>query len=62
MQDVLDRAASAGKKVRIHVEHNNPALRLYERLGFEQVEEQGIYYLMEWRPPALAATAQGGSQ
>ena len=34
----------------IHVEQNNPALRLYTRLGFEQIDEQGIYYLMRWAP------------
>ena len=34
--------------VRIHVEHNNPAMRLYRRLGFTQVGEVGIYLLMEW--------------
>lgn len=50
MQGVLDEAREAGKMVRIHVEHNNPAMRLYLRLGFEKVEDQGVYYLMEWRP------------
>ena len=51
MRDVLAEAAAAGKRVRIHVERNNPAMRLYERLGFEKIEEQGIYHLMEWTPP-----------
>lgn len=50
MAGVLAEAAAAGKKVRIHVEHNNPALRLYRRLGFRKIEDQGIYHLMEWRP------------
>ena len=48
MRRVLSEAASVGKKVRIHVERNNPALRLYERLGFTQIEDQGVYLLMEW--------------
>lgn len=39
-----------GRVVRIHVEHMNPALRLYRRLGFYEIENQGIYKLMEWRP------------
>jgi len=34
------------------VERFNPALRLYQRLGFRHVEDQGPYYLMEWRPGA----------
>jgi ribosomal protein S18 acetylase RimI-like enzyme len=50
MRDVLDEARDAGKLVRIHVEQNNPAMRLYKRLGFEKIEDQGVYYLMEWRP------------
>lgn len=55
MRDVLEEAAAARKLVRIHVERNNPAMRLYERLGFNNIEEQGVYYLMEWTPPAGAA-------
>lgn len=50
MQNLLDEAAAAGKLVRIHVEVNNPAMRLYERLGFQKIEEQGVYWLMEWNP------------
>jgi len=41
-------ASAAGKTVTIHVERFNPALRLYERLGFQQVEEKGVYLLMRW--------------
>lgn len=48
MQDLLDEAAAAGKVVRIHVEHNNPAKNLYERLGFKQIDDTGVYALMEW--------------
>ena len=50
LRDVLDEAAKAGKLVRIHVEANNPAMRLYLRLGFEKIEELGVYHLMEWVP------------
>lgn len=57
---VLEDAAAAGKQVRIHVEKNNPALHLYERLGFATVEDQGVYDLMEWRPRRPAAAARGG--
>jgi hypothetical protein len=41
-------AAAAGKP-RIHVERFNPALRLYERLGFRPIEDKGVYLFMEWR-------------
>ena len=50
MRDLLKEGEEKGLPVRIHVERFNPALRLYERLGFRHVEEQGPYYLMEWRP------------
>ncbi len=44
-------AAETDKSVSIHVEIYNPALRLYERLGFKaKGEDNGVYRLMEWRP------------
>lgn len=52
MKDILAEAAEAGKSVTIHVEANNPAMRLYHRLGFEKVEDQGVYHLMKWEPEA----------
>jgi ribosomal protein S18 acetylase RimI-like enzyme len=48
MDDILNEARRTGKAVRIHVEQFNPALRLYERLGFKKVGDTGVYYLMEW--------------
>lgn len=36
--------------VRLHVERFNPALRLYIRLGFRQIADKGMYYLMEHTP------------
>jgi ribosomal protein S18 acetylase RimI-like enzyme len=50
MQDVLAQGQERGLPVRIHVEKNNPALRLHQRLGFQSIEDQGVYYLMEWLP------------
>lgn len=34
--------------VSIYVERFNPALRLYQRLGFVQEEDTGVYYRMRW--------------
>ena len=59
LTDLLGEARRAGKPVRIHVERFNPALRLYERLGFVRVEEQGVYWLMEWRPGENPKSAGG---
>ena len=47
LEDLLAKAEREGKPVRLHVEPFNPALRLYERLGFERVADKGAYYLME---------------
>ena len=50
LRDILAEAAVAQKPVRIHVEQFNPALRLYERLGFAPIEDKGVYLFMEWAP------------
>lgn len=49
LEDVLVSARAAGKAVSIHVEKSNPARKLYDRLGFAQVEDKGVYDLLEWR-------------
>jgi ribosomal protein S18 acetylase RimI-like enzyme len=49
---LMAHAASQGKGVSIHVEQMNPAMRLYQRLGFVRIGEHGIYRLMQWRPDA----------
>jgi GNAT superfamily N-acetyltransferase len=48
LHDLQEEARSVGKSLTIHVERFNPALRLYERLGFQQVEDKGVYLLMRW--------------
>lgn len=50
MGDILKEAKSTNLPVRIHVEQNNPALRFYHRLGFREIGDEGVYYLMEWTP------------
>lgn len=55
LRQVLDEARVAGKAVRIHVEKNNPAYRLYQRLGFNRLEDKGVYDLLEWRDVELPA-------
>jgi ribosomal protein S18 acetylase RimI-like enzyme len=46
IRDLIAEARAAGVPVTIHVESFNPALRLYERLGFRLVEDKGMYRLM----------------
>ncbi|MGB8635959.1 MAG: GNAT family N-acetyltransferase [Rhodanobacteraceae bacterium] len=53
LEALLGLAEQAGLAVRLHVEHFNPALRLYQRLGFKLVEDRGVYCFMAWQPPAV---------
>jgi hypothetical protein len=48
LRDLMDEAAAAGEAVSIHVEKYNPAMRLYNRLGFAVDEDKGVYDLMRW--------------
>lgn len=48
--ELIEEGGASGRPVRIHVERNNPALGLYRRLGFVDVEDQGVYLLLE-KPP-----------
>lgn len=58
MRALLDEATAGAKSVSIHVEVYNPALRLYERLGFRaKGEDNGVYRLMEWRAEAPGTAA-----
>ncbi|HEV2828464.1 MAG TPA: GNAT family N-acetyltransferase [Pyrinomonadaceae bacterium] len=50
----LMKEAESSRPLRIYVENFNPSLRLFERLGFKAVEEDGFMLLMAWvpnRPP-----------
>jgi ribosomal protein S18 acetylase RimI-like enzyme len=47
LRDLLAEADKSGKSVTIHVERLNPALRLYERLGFVLAEDRGVYLFLE---------------
>jgi GNAT superfamily N-acetyltransferase len=50
LSEVLAEAAAAAKPVQIHVEQFNPARHLYDRLGFHQIDDQGVYLLLERQP------------
>lgn len=49
LRDLMEATAPTGRSVSIHVEKTNPAISLYQRLGFEAIEDKGVYDLMEWR-------------
>ena len=63
LRALQEEATQAGKPLRIHVEVFNPARRLYERLGFTQIADRGVYHFLEWRPsppgPLARVTGEG---
>jgi ribosomal protein S18 acetylase RimI-like enzyme len=56
MGRIFHEAENTGKLVRLFVEKFNPALRWYERMGFEVVSTGPMYLEMIWRP-ALAVNS-----
>jgi ribosomal protein S18 acetylase RimI-like enzyme len=54
LDDILAYARAKQKPVTIHVESFNPAMKLYERLGFTLKDKKnGVYHLLEWKAEAL---------
>jgi ribosomal protein S18 acetylase RimI-like enzyme len=55
LRSLQEEAARSGEPLRLHVTRNNPALRLYTRLGFTPMAGAGQgasepYLALEWRP------------
>lgn len=50
LDGLISESEVSGKPLSIHVERFNPALRLYERLGFRVGEDKGVYLLMRRMP------------
>jgi ribosomal protein S18 acetylase RimI-like enzyme len=63
LEELMAEARSSGRSLSIHVELQNPARSLYDRLGFVPVGEHGVYVLMEWRDrPSTARVEEPPSQ
>jgi len=50
VRDLIQQCARDGVPLRLQVLRTNPALRLYERLGFTRTGEDQMYLQMERRP------------
>jgi len=50
LKEIIKEAQLTQKKIVIHVENFNPAYQWYLKLGFQQVEDKGVYQYMEWHP------------
>lgn len=51
MRELLLEGGEKGLPVTLHVEKNNPAMKFYQRLGFQVEEDRGVYWFMV-RPPS----------
>jgi ribosomal protein S18 acetylase RimI-like enzyme len=49
LKALLAEARATRRTVSIHVEKFNPAMRLYQRLGFTTAEDKGVYDFLVWR-------------
>jgi ribosomal protein S18 acetylase RimI-like enzyme len=50
MKALMDEAAAGGVPLRLMVaDANDPSLKLYQRLGFRQIDEAVMYIELEWR-------------
>ena len=50
LDGILAQGQTSGLPVTIHVERFNPAMRLYQRLGFKPIADKGVYLLLERLP------------
>ena len=57
LQRVQRRAAAAGLDVELQVVVDNPARRLYRRLGFRDIGEAGVRQAMVWSPVPATPSA-----
>lgn len=48
LKDIIEKAKNEKKQVTLKVHKNNPAFRLYKRLGFEVSGEDQIFYSMKY--------------
>ena len=50
LRQLITEARGTSRPLRIHVEKNNRALSLYERLGFRAIADREAYWFLELKP------------
>ena len=48
LRELMAEASATNRELTLHVEPDNPAQRLYERLGFRLIERRGVYDFLGW--------------
>jgi ribosomal protein S18 acetylase RimI-like enzyme len=61
LSSLATESDASGVPLTIHVERGNPARRLYERLGFVEAEDKGVYLFLR-RPPRLSRGGAGAGE
>lgn len=49
LRELMAEAEATGAQLTLHIEPDNPAQRLYGRLGFTLIEHRGAYDFLGWR-------------
>ena len=49
IEEVMREAKRSNRRLRIYLETFNPAVTLFDRLGFQVIQNDGLNYLLEWR-------------
>jgi len=62
LSGILEEARTRHLPVTVHVEFINPAQRLYKRLGFQPVTDDGVYQLMKWSPDKNGGGSERGER
>lgn len=50
LQELMAEARATKRELTLHVEPDNPAQHLYQRLGFHLIENRGVYDFLGWKP------------
>lgn len=53
LRSLLEECQARDCVLRLQVSKDNPAMRLYKRLGFVHIAGDQVYLQMEWRPPSI---------
>lgn len=59
LQQLIERSNKTQKILSLHVELSNPALKLYQRLGFVPLTNDGRHYYMERQPETTSNDSPG---
>lgn len=56
VERMMQKGEQAGKPVRIYLESLDPTVEIFVNLGFQKIDEHGIYFLWQYQPAALKTT------